>query len=113
MCFSKWGILCKVCKIKRSTEVIRTQWQNFLQDPRSTIITLLHFGQMYLSLTLFFIKFHITFPKLVRCFARAQDVNMHLHGFSKYMGKLQPAVSHLSTYSSTWTIDNGPLIGFP
>ena len=37
-CFSKGGILwrfvIKICLIKRSTEVIRTQWQNFLQDPR-------------------------------------------------------------------------------
>ena len=24
-----------MCLIKRSTEVIQTQWQNFLQDPRS------------------------------------------------------------------------------
>ena len=34
MCFSKGGILwrfvIKICLIKRSTEVIRTQWQNFL-----------------------------------------------------------------------------------
>ena len=40
MCFSKGGILwrfvIKICLIKRSTEVIRTQWQNFLQDPRIT-----------------------------------------------------------------------------
>ena len=39
MCFSKGGILwrfvIKICLIKRSTEVIRTQWQNFLQDPRT------------------------------------------------------------------------------
>ena len=38
-CFSKGGILwrfvIKICLIKRSTEVIRTQWQNFLQDPRT------------------------------------------------------------------------------
>ena len=38
MCFSKGGILwrfvIKICLIKHSTEVIRTQWQNFLQDPR-------------------------------------------------------------------------------
>ena len=38
MCFSKEGILwrfvIKICLIKRNTEVIRTQWQNFLQDPR-------------------------------------------------------------------------------
>ena len=37
MCFSKGGILwrfvIKICLIKRSTEVIQTQWQNFLQDP--------------------------------------------------------------------------------
>ena len=36
MCFSKGEILwfvIKICLIKRSTEVIRTQWQNFLQDP--------------------------------------------------------------------------------
>ena len=41
MCFSKGGILwrfvIKICLIKRSTEVIRTQWQNFLQDPRTTV----------------------------------------------------------------------------
>ena len=41
MCFSKGGILwrfvIKKCLIKRSTEVIRTQWQNILQDPRITI----------------------------------------------------------------------------
>ena len=41
MCFSKGGILwrfvIKICLIKRSTEVIRTQWQHFLQDPRSDI----------------------------------------------------------------------------
>ena len=39
MCFSKGGILwrfvIKICLIKCSTEVIRIQWQNFLQDPRS------------------------------------------------------------------------------
>ena len=39
MCFSKGGILwrfvIKIGLIKRSTEVIRTQWQNFLQDPRT------------------------------------------------------------------------------
>ena len=38
MCFSKGGILwrfvIKICLIKRSTEVIRIQCQNFLQDPR-------------------------------------------------------------------------------
>ena len=38
MCFSKggilWRIVIKMCLIKRSTEAIRTQWQNFLQDPR-------------------------------------------------------------------------------
>ena len=43
MCFSKGGILwrfvIKICLIKRSTEVIRTQWQNFLQDPRSGHVT--------------------------------------------------------------------------
>ena len=37
MCFSKGGILwrfvIKLCLIKRCTEVIRTQWQNPLQDP--------------------------------------------------------------------------------
>ena len=42
MCFSKGGILwrsvIKICLIKCSTEIIRTQWQqNFLQDPRSPI----------------------------------------------------------------------------
>ena len=41
MCFSEGGILwrfvIKICLIKRSTEVIRTQWQNVLQDPRTTI----------------------------------------------------------------------------
>ena len=40
MYFSKGGILWRfvinICLIKRSTEVIRTQWQNFLQDPRIT-----------------------------------------------------------------------------
>ena len=39
MCFSKGGILwrfvIKICLIKCSTEVIQTQWRNFLQDPRS------------------------------------------------------------------------------
>ena len=38
MCFSKGGILwrfvIKICLIKHSTEVIRTQWQNVLQEPR-------------------------------------------------------------------------------
>ena len=38
MCFSKEGILWRfvinICLIKRSTAVIWTQWQNFLQDPR-------------------------------------------------------------------------------
>ena len=38
MCFNEGGILwrfvIKTCLIIRSTEVIRTQWQNFLQDPR-------------------------------------------------------------------------------
>ena len=38
MCFSKRGILwrfvIKICLINRSTEEIRTQWQNVLQDPR-------------------------------------------------------------------------------
>ena len=42
MCFSKEGILwrfvIKICLIKRSTEVIRTQWQNFLQDPRIILV---------------------------------------------------------------------------
>ena len=37
-CFSKgailWRFVIKICLIKRRTEVIRTQWQNFLQDPR-------------------------------------------------------------------------------
>ena len=41
MCFSKGGILwrfvIKICLIKRSTGVIRTQWQNFLHDPRISI----------------------------------------------------------------------------
>ena len=44
MCFSKGGILwrfvIKICWIKRSTEVIRTKWQNFLQDPRYRILAL-------------------------------------------------------------------------
>ena len=39
MCFSKgrilWRFVIKICLIKRSTEVIWTQWQNFLQDPRT------------------------------------------------------------------------------
>ena len=39
MCFSQgeilWRFIIKICLIKRSTEVIRTQWQNFLQDPRN------------------------------------------------------------------------------
>ena len=30
----RWRFVIKICLIKRSTEVIRTQWQNFLQDPR-------------------------------------------------------------------------------
>ena len=29
-----WRFVIKVCLIKRGTEVIRTQWQNVLQDPR-------------------------------------------------------------------------------
>ena len=37
MCFSKggirWRFVIKICLIKRSTEAIWTQWQNFLQDP--------------------------------------------------------------------------------
>ena len=37
MCFSKGGIIwrfvIKICLIKRSTEVIRTQWQNFFAGP--------------------------------------------------------------------------------
>ena len=37
MCFSKggirWRFVIKIYLIKHSTEVIRTQWQNFLQDP--------------------------------------------------------------------------------
>ena len=41
-CFSKegihWRFVIKICLIKRSTEVIRTQWQNFLQDPRSPML---------------------------------------------------------------------------
>ena len=41
VCFSKGGILwvfvIKICLIKRSTEVIRTQWQNFLQDLRTRL----------------------------------------------------------------------------
>ena len=44
MCFSKGGILwrfvIKICLIKRSTEVIRTQWQNLLQDPRIILLLL-------------------------------------------------------------------------
>ena len=43
MCFSKGGILwrfvIKICLIKRSTEVIRTHWQNFLQGPRIRLYT--------------------------------------------------------------------------
>ena len=39
MCFSKgrilWRFVIKICLMKRSTEVIRTQWQNFLQDPHT------------------------------------------------------------------------------
>ena len=39
MCFSKgrilWRLVIKICLIKRSTEVIRTLRQNFLQDPRN------------------------------------------------------------------------------
>ena len=39
MCCSKggmvWRFVIKICLIKYSTEVIRTQWQNFLQDPRN------------------------------------------------------------------------------
>ena len=38
VCFSTGGIIwrfvMKICLIKRSTEVIPTQWWNFLQDPR-------------------------------------------------------------------------------
>ena len=38
MCFSKggrlWRFVIKIYMIKRSTEVIRTQWQNVLQEPR-------------------------------------------------------------------------------
>ena len=47
MCFSKgrilWRFVIKICLIKRSTEVIRTQWKYFLQDPRTEriILTLL------------------------------------------------------------------------
>ena len=41
MCFTKEGILkrfvIKICLIKRSTEVIRNQWQNFWQDPHIQI----------------------------------------------------------------------------
>ena len=47
MCFSKGGILwrfvIKICLIKRSTEVIRTQWQNFLHDPRNFTLSGLQF----------------------------------------------------------------------
>ena len=46
VCFSKGGILwrfvIKICLIKRSTEVIRTQWQNILQDPRRQGLHLLY-----------------------------------------------------------------------
>ena len=54
MCFSKGGILwrfvIKICLIKRSTEVIWTQWQNFLQDPcmrkKMKILNFFFFKQM-------------------------------------------------------------------
>ena len=32
-----WRFVIKICLIKHSTEVIRTQWQNFLQDPRNHV----------------------------------------------------------------------------
>ena len=42
MFFSKgriiWRFVIKICLIKCSTEVIRTQWQNFLQDPRTSCL---------------------------------------------------------------------------
>ena len=42
MCFNKggilWRFLIKICLIKRSTEVIWTQWQNFLQDSRRKLL---------------------------------------------------------------------------
>ena len=33
-----WRFVIKICLIKRSAEVIRTQWQNFLQDPRILVM---------------------------------------------------------------------------
>ena len=34
-----WRFVIKICLIKRSTEVIQTQWQNFLQDPHNSHCT--------------------------------------------------------------------------
>ena len=54
MCFRKGGILwrfvIKICLIKRSTEVTRTQWQNVLQDPCITTM-------LWLELFFFFFFF--------------------------------------------------------
>ena len=50
VCFSKGGILrrfvIKICLIIRSTEIIRTQWQNVLQDPRTRTVNILSTNEL-------------------------------------------------------------------
>ena len=51
MCFSKgrilWRFVTKICLIKRSTEVIRTRWQNYLQDSRGAFRTFVRFALVW------------------------------------------------------------------
>ena len=65
LCFSKEGILwrfvIKICLIKRSTEVIRTQCQNFLQDPHRTKFS----ESLTVNLKLRFIKLNANKPRIV------------------------------------------------
>ena len=75
MCFSKGGILwrfvIKLCLIKRSTEVIQTQWQNFLQDPRisrlDTFSSKKYWHFSYFSTNTYFILWVLIRSTSARC----------------------------------------------
>ena len=76
MCFSKggilWGFVIKICLIKRSTEVIRTQWQTYLQDPHTRQFVL-SFASSYFVLE-FFSSFSIAITplgeeRITQCFS--------------------------------------------
>ena len=103
VCFSKRGILwrfvIKICLIKRSSEVIRTQWQNFLQDPRRQglhlLYTILFTLEVFKWSTIGLCKLYVNFIYFVYVFLFINKISLAFLGWYLKIDVWQQKCTHL------------------